>query len=32
MQRRLLKRVGDKDDDGFMTKEGLFHKNSKENG
>lgn len=27
-----LKRVGGKDEDGFMTKEGLFHKNSKENG
>lgn len=25
-----LKRVGDKDEEGFMTKEGLFHKNSKE--
>ncbi len=27
-----LKRVGDKDDEGFMTREGMFHKNSKENG
>jgi adenine-specific DNA-methyltransferase len=27
-----LKRVGDKDEDGYMTKDGLFHKNSKENG
>ncbi len=27
-----LKRVGDKDDEGFITKEGLFHKNSRENG
>ncbi|BAO56119.1 site-specific DNA-methyltransferase [Nonlabens marinus] len=26
------KRVGDKDEDGYMTKEGLYHKNSKENG
>jgi adenine-specific DNA-methyltransferase len=26
------KRVGDKDDEGYMTREGLFHKNSKENG
>lgn len=26
------KRVGDKDEEGFMTKSGLFHKNSKENG
>lgn len=27
-----LKRIGDKDDDGSMMKEGLFRKNSKENG
>ncbi len=27
-----LKRVGDKDDDGYMTREGMFHKNSRENG
>ena len=27
-----LKRVGDKDDEGYMTKEGRFGKNSKENG
>ena len=27
-----LKRIGDKDDDGFMTKTGLFRKNNKENG
>lgn len=27
-----LKRVGDKDEDGYMTKEGMFQKNSKENG
>ncbi|MDI9867572.1 site-specific DNA-methyltransferase, partial [Flectobacillus sp. DC10W] len=27
-----LKRIGDKDDDGFMMKEGLFRKNNKENG
>jgi len=26
------KRVGDKDEEGFMMKEGLFHKNSKESG
>lgn len=26
------KRVGDKDEEGYMTKEGLFHKNSKEGG
>ena len=26
------KRVGDKDEEGYMTKEGLFHKNSKESG
>lgn len=26
------KRVGDKDEDGFMTKDGMFKKNSKENG
>lgn len=25
-------RVGDRDDDGYMTKEGLFRRNSKENG
>lgn len=27
-----LKRVGDKDEDGYMTREGMFHKNSRENG
>ena len=27
-----LKRVGDKDEEGCMTREGLFRKNSKENG
>lgn len=27
-----LKRIGDKDDEGLMMKEGLFRKNSKENG
>ena len=27
-----LKRVGDKDEDGYMTKDGMFKKNSKENG
>lgn len=27
-----LCRVGDKDDDGYMTREGLFRKNSRENG
>ncbi len=26
------KRVGDKDEEGFMTKDGMFRKNSKENG
>lgn len=26
------KRVGDKDEEGYMTKEGLFHKNNKESG
>jgi len=26
------KRVGDKDEEGFMLKEGLFHKNSKDSG
>lgn len=26
------KRIGDKDDEGYMTREGMFHKNSKENG
>ncbi len=26
------KRVGDKDDEGYMTKDGMFKKNSKENG
>ncbi len=26
------KRVGDKDEEGYMTKDGLFRKNSKENG
>lgn len=27
-----LRRVGDKDEDGYMTRDGMFHKNSKENG
>ncbi len=27
-----LKRIGEKDEDGYMMKEGLFRKNSKENG
>ena len=27
-----LRRVGDKDEDGYMTREGMFRKNSKENG
>lgn len=27
-----LKRIGEKDEEGFMMKEGLFRKNSKENG
>ena len=27
-----LKRVGDKDKEGYMTREGMFRKNSKENG
>ena len=27
-----LKRVGDKDEEGYMTKDGMFRKNSKENG
>ena len=27
-----LRRVGDKDKDGYMTREGLFRKNSRENG
>jgi adenine-specific DNA-methyltransferase len=27
-----LKRIGDKDEEGYMMKEGLFRKNSKENG
>jgi len=26
------KRVGDKDEEGYMTRDGMFHKNSKENG
>lgn len=26
------KRIGDKDEEGYMTKEGMFRKNSKENG
>jgi adenine-specific DNA-methyltransferase len=26
------KRVGDKDEEGYLTKDGMFHKNSKENG
>jgi len=26
------KRIGDKDEDGYMTKEGMYRKNSKENG
>jgi len=27
-----LRRIGDKDEDGYMLRDGLFHKNSKENG
>ena len=27
-----LRRVGDKDEDGYMTRDGMFRKNSKENG
>jgi len=27
-----LKRIGDKDEEGYMTKDGMFRKNSKENG
>ncbi len=27
-----LKRVGDKDEEGYMTRDGIFRKNSKENG
>src|SRR3972149_5608365 len=27
-----LNRIGDKDEEGYMTKEGMFRKNSKENG
>ncbi len=27
-----LKRIGDKDEEGYLMKEGMFHKNSKENG
>lgn len=27
-----LRRVGDKDEDGYMTRDRMFHKNSKENG
>ncbi len=27
-----LKRVGDKNEEGYMTREGMFHKNSRENG
>ena len=27
-----LKRVGDKDEEGYMTKDGMFRKNSRENG
>src|SRR5579862_1396884 len=27
-----LKRIGDKDDEGYLTKEGLFRKNSKDSG
>ncbi len=27
-----MRRVGDKDEDGYMTRQGLFRKNSKENG
>ena len=26
------KRIGDKDEEGYMTREGMFHKNSKDNG
>lgn len=31
-KKEYLKRVGDKDDEGYMTREGMFHKNSRENG
>lgn len=31
-KRDYEKRVGDKDEEGFMTKDGMFKKNSKENG
>lgn len=27
-----MRRIGDKDDEGYMTRDGMFHKNSKENG
>lgn len=27
-----LRRIGDKDEEGYMTKQGLYHKNNKENG
>lgn len=27
-----LKRVGDKDEEGYMTREGMFHRNSRESG
>lgn len=27
-----MRRVGDKDDEGYMLRDGMFHKNSKENG
>ena len=29
---KYLRRVGDKDEEGYMTREGMFRKNSKENG
>lgn len=31
-KKEYLKRVGDKDEEGYMTCEGMFHKNSRENG
>lgn len=31
-QEEYLRRVGDKTEDGYMTREGLFRKNSRENG
>ncbi len=31
-KKEYQKRIGDKDEDGYMTKEGMYGKNSKENG